>query len=119
VAKGESRTSVSPCSRDDIARLCQKAQETPSAQPNFLTKRLNVWVNADSPWMDMRAWDRARIPRSRSSSSSGEPCIAGGTSTAGSCSPAAGGALVSVAWTLVAVGSALALVGYLSTRGKG
>jgi phage terminase large subunit-like protein len=42
---------------DDIARLCRKAQELPSAQPNFLTKRLNVWVNADSPWMDMRRWD--------------------------------------------------------------
>lgn len=45
---------------DDIARLCRKAQEMPSAQGNFLTKRLNVWVNADTTWMDMRAWDRCR-----------------------------------------------------------
>src|SRR5690606_7751220 len=28
---------------DDIARACLKAQRLPSAQPNFLTKRLNVW----------------------------------------------------------------------------
>jgi phage terminase large subunit-like protein len=32
----------------------------PSAQPNFLTKRLDVWVNADSPWMDMRHVERGR-----------------------------------------------------------
>jgi phage terminase large subunit-like protein len=43
---------------DYIARACRKAQQLPSAQPNFLTKHLDVWVNADSPWMDMRAWDR-------------------------------------------------------------
>lgn len=43
---------------EDIARLCRKAQEMPSAVNNFLTKRLNVWVNADTAWMDMRAWDR-------------------------------------------------------------
>jgi phage terminase large subunit-like protein len=48
---------------DDIARLCRKAQEMPSAQPNFLTKRLNVWVNADSPWMDMRRWDACADPK--------------------------------------------------------
>lgn len=42
---------------DDITRLCNKAMTMPSAQNNFLTKRLNVWVNADTSWMDMRAWD--------------------------------------------------------------
>jgi phage terminase large subunit-like protein len=30
----------------------------PSALNNFLTKRLNVWVSGESPWMDMRAWDK-------------------------------------------------------------
>lgn len=43
---------------DDIARLCRKARQMSSAVNNFLTKRLSVWVNADSAWMDMRAWDR-------------------------------------------------------------
>jgi phage terminase large subunit-like protein len=47
---------------DDLARLCRKAQEMPSAQGNFLTKRLNVWVNADTTWMDMRAWDKCADP---------------------------------------------------------
>lgn len=43
---------------DDIARQCRKAMEMSSAQNNFLTKRLNVWVNADSSWMDMKAWEK-------------------------------------------------------------
>ena len=43
---------------EDIARLCRKAQEMPSAVNNFLTKRLNVWVNSDIAWMDMRKWDQ-------------------------------------------------------------
>jgi phage terminase large subunit-like protein len=43
---------------DDMQAACRKALSTPSAQANFLTKRLNVWVNADSAWMDMQAWDR-------------------------------------------------------------
>lgn len=43
---------------DDLRRQARKAAHVASAQPNFLTKRLNVWVNADSAWMDMLAWDR-------------------------------------------------------------
>lgn len=43
---------------DDMEAACRKALATPSAQGNFLTKRLNVWVNADSAWLDMMAWDR-------------------------------------------------------------
>jgi phage terminase large subunit-like protein len=43
---------------DDLAAAAKKAEAMPSALNNFLTKRLNVWVNGESPWMDMRAWDR-------------------------------------------------------------
>lgn len=43
---------------DDMEAAARKAMQTPSAQANFLTKRLNVWVNADSAWMDMQAWER-------------------------------------------------------------
>lgn len=42
---------------DDIARKARKAQEMAAAQNNFLTKHLNVWVNADTAWMDMKAWE--------------------------------------------------------------
>lgn len=43
---------------DDMAAAARKAEAMPSALSNFLTKRLNVWVSGESPWMDMRAWDR-------------------------------------------------------------
>ena len=43
---------------DDMVAASRKAEAMPSALSNFLTKRLNVWVNGESPWMDMRAWDR-------------------------------------------------------------
>lgn len=46
--------SVNP---QDIERKARKALELPSATNNFLTKHLNVWVNADTAWMDMRRWD--------------------------------------------------------------
>lgn len=60
---------------DDMARLCRKAQQMPSAQNNFLTKRLNVWCNADSAWMDMRAWDRCADPSLRIEDFVGGECI--------------------------------------------
>lgn len=44
---------------DDLQRQAKKASHRASAQPNFLTKRMNVWVNADAAWMDMIAWERA------------------------------------------------------------
>jgi phage terminase large subunit-like protein len=47
---------------DVIAQLAAKAMQMPAAQSNFKTKHLNVWVNADAAWMDMRAWDRAGDP---------------------------------------------------------
>jgi phage terminase large subunit-like protein len=43
---------------DDMEAAARKAMATPSAVGGFLTKRLNVWVNADHAWMDMQAWDR-------------------------------------------------------------
>jgi len=51
--------SVNP---DDIARKARKAIQMAAAQNNFLTKHLNVWVNADTAWMDMRAWQNCGDP---------------------------------------------------------
>jgi phage terminase large subunit-like protein len=45
-----------------VAQLAAKAMQMPAAQSNFKTKHLNVWVNADQAWMDMRAWERAGDP---------------------------------------------------------
>jgi phage terminase large subunit-like protein len=47
---------------DDIRRLADKALRMASARSNFLTKRLNVWVNAAQAWMDMRKWDACADP---------------------------------------------------------
>lgn len=62
---------------DDIARLCRKAQELPSAQPNFLTKRLSVWVNADSPWLDMRKWEKCGDIKLSIDDFAGQECFVG------------------------------------------
>jgi phage terminase large subunit-like protein len=43
---------------DVVLPLQQKATQMQSAANNFLTKHLDVWVNASVAWMDMRAWDR-------------------------------------------------------------
>lgn len=44
--------------QDDLLRQARKAAAVASAQPNYLTKRMNIWVSSDSRWMDMLAWDR-------------------------------------------------------------
>lgn len=50
---------------DEMAAQARKAETMPSALSNFLTKRLNVWVSGESPWMDMLAWDRCSDPELR------------------------------------------------------
>jgi phage terminase large subunit-like protein len=55
----------------------RKAASMPSALNNFLTKRLNVWVNGDSsPWMDMRAWERCANTALTIEQISSLPCVA-------------------------------------------
>ena len=47
---------------EDLRGKCRKAMQQASAVGNFKTKHLNVWVNADSQFMDMLAWDRCADP---------------------------------------------------------
>ena len=49
----------------DMERLAKKAEESPASMNNFLTKRLNVWCNAESAWMNMREWDKCADPTLR------------------------------------------------------
>lgn len=63
--------------REDMEAAARKASSMPSAVNNFLTKRLNRWVNGDSPWMDMRAWERCADPSLRLEDFAGEKCYAG------------------------------------------
>lgn len=61
---------------DDIRRLAAKAIKVASARSNFLTKRLNVWVNAATAWLDMRKWDECADPSLDIEDFLGEQCIA-------------------------------------------
>ncbi|TNE75501.1 MAG: terminase large subunit [Gammaproteobacteria bacterium] len=63
--------SVNP---DDIRRKARKAMEMQSATNNFLTKHLNVWVNAATAWMDMIAWERCGDPGLTIDQFAGENC---------------------------------------------
>jgi phage terminase large subunit-like protein len=57
--------------------LQAKAMQMPSAVNNFKTKHLNEWVNADTSWMDMRAWDRCEDASLDLESFVGQPCWIG------------------------------------------
>ncbi|HWT62444.1 MAG TPA: terminase TerL endonuclease subunit [Ochrobactrum sp.] len=60
---------------EDMEMACRKAVSMASAVGNFLTKRLNVWVNADSAWMNMLAWAACADSTLRIEDFEGEDCI--------------------------------------------
>lgn len=62
---------------DVVLPLMQKAIQMPSAANNFLTKHVNVWVNASVAWMDMRAWDRCADKSLTLDDFEGEDCFLG------------------------------------------
>lgn len=63
--------------REDMEAASRKAESMPSALNNFLTKRLNVWVNGDAAWMDMRAWERCADTTLQLGDFEGQPCWIG------------------------------------------
>jgi phage terminase large subunit-like protein len=62
---------------DIVGSLQMKAMQMASAAGNFLTKHLDVWVNASISWMDMRAWDRCADPTLSLDDFVGEECHIG------------------------------------------
>lgn len=62
---------------DDLERLAKQASESPSAETNFKTKRLNVWCNTNSAWLSMSAWDACKEERPPLSYWHGKPCYVG------------------------------------------
>jgi phage terminase large subunit-like protein len=62
---------------DDMEAAARKAAAMPSAMNNFLTKRLNVWVSGESPWMDMVAWARCADVCMSLADFQGERCFMG------------------------------------------
>lgn len=66
--------SVNP---EDMARKVNKAMQMAAAQNNLLTKHMNVWVNADTAWMDLRKWDNCAVPDLDMADFEGQPCWIG------------------------------------------
>lgn len=60
---------------EDMRRMAAMAKVQSAALSEFLTKRLNVWVNADSAWMNMLAWDACADPTLKEDDFLGEPCV--------------------------------------------
>lgn len=59
----------------DMEAAARYARSMAAKRNEFLTKRLNVWVNADSAWMDMAAWERQADRSMRLEDFEGERCI--------------------------------------------
>jgi phage terminase large subunit-like protein len=62
---------------DDMRRMAAVAKVQASALNEFLTKRLNVWVNADSAWMNMAQWDACARPGMKPADFAGERAFIG------------------------------------------
>lgn len=62
---------------EQLRTMAARAQSMPSAQNSFLTKHLNVWVNADTAWLNMTAWERCRDAELNLEDFEGEPCYVG------------------------------------------
>jgi phage terminase large subunit-like protein len=62
---------------DDLERLCKQAQESPSAETNFRTKRLNEWRNATMAWISSVDWERCNSERPPLESLRGRDCYMG------------------------------------------
>ncbi len=56
---------------------CHKAVNSAASQNEFLTKDMNLWVNADTAWMNMRAWSACADSSLRIKDFEGEDCLLG------------------------------------------
>jgi len=61
----------------DLQRKARKAKVSPSSLSEFLRKHLDIWTQADNPWMDMAAWNAAADPTLRIEDFAGEQCWIG------------------------------------------
>lgn len=61
---------------DDMRRMAAKAQVQSAALSEFLTKRLNVWVNADTAWMNMLTWDACADSSLKEDAFAEQSCVA-------------------------------------------
>ncbi len=61
----------------DLSRKIRKAKASPSSLSEYLRKHLDIWTQADSPWMDMAAWNACADPTLRLEDFEGERCWIG------------------------------------------
>lgn len=55
----------------------KRAQQMPSAQPAYLTKHCNVWINAAMNWLPVGAWDRCTDDMLDIEDFAHQPCYVG------------------------------------------
>ena len=62
---------------DDLDRLFLQAAESPSAETNFRTKRLNEWRNATDAWLSSQDWEACDEELPPIETFEGQPCYIG------------------------------------------
>ncbi|PHS22011.1 MAG: terminase [Robiginitomaculum sp.] len=62
---------------DDILRLCRKAERLNSERPNFLTKRLNIFVNNAEAYFDQNKIYACADPTAKIENFKGQECYIG------------------------------------------
>jgi phage terminase large subunit-like protein len=56
---------------------CDRAKKQPSEQPNFKTKRLNIWLSGGEAWIPVANWRKCGNPELRLDDFAGEECWIG------------------------------------------
>jgi phage terminase large subunit-like protein len=62
---------------ENLHAAAEKAKRQPSEKPNFLTKRLNVWLRGGSKWIPVEDWQARGNAALRIEDFAGEPCWVG------------------------------------------
>lgn len=62
---------------EDMRDKARIAKQMPSAQNNFLTKRLNVWCQQEDRWLDLALWDQNNVRPVTEASCMGRICYGG------------------------------------------
>lgn len=62
---------------EDMRDKSRIAKQMPSAQNNFLTKRLNIWTQSENRWIDLALWDLNNVRPVTEETCMGRECVGG------------------------------------------